>query len=192
MKPTNCKEISEAFVKAMQREDLHTREAARKLNLNPCYVSMLINPGTWDSLSNAAWTRFQEWCLSNLPITEFHIPEGEPIWVPPVKKEETKVVDKKFPAIPKFKDKPSVHKVEKEPKPPKFDYSFLHNKKLSKKEAESELINFIGIEVEKRLHTFSLLPQSISAIPMPDLTKLKVGLDIEINLVLNGQKVRLQ
>jgi hypothetical protein len=36
MSEINKKQISEALIKAMQREELHTRETAQKLNLNPC------------------------------------------------------------------------------------------------------------------------------------------------------------
>lgn len=60
MNTINRKEISEALKEAANREDLHTREIAQKLNLMPCYISMAQNPKSWDSMSKAAWVRLEE------------------------------------------------------------------------------------------------------------------------------------
>jgi hypothetical protein len=76
------KAISEALREAMNKEDLHTRQAASFLNLNPCYVSRVLNPKHWDSMSKTARERLQEWFESREPIKDFKIPEGEEIWKP--------------------------------------------------------------------------------------------------------------
>jgi hypothetical protein len=82
MSTLNKKEISEALIKALDKENLHTREAARCLNLNPIYVSMARNENSWPAMGKAPWIRLQEWLYSRGPIARFDIPEGEEIFVP--------------------------------------------------------------------------------------------------------------
>ena len=77
------KEIAGHYVEAMNREDLHTSQAGRFLNLNPCYLSMVKNQKHWPSMSQAAWDRLEEWHESRCKISEFIIPEGEGIFKKP-------------------------------------------------------------------------------------------------------------
>ena len=71
------KEIADHYMEAINREDLHTGEAARYLNLNPCYLSMVKIEKHWSSMSQAAWDRLGEWHDSRCKISEFVIPEME-------------------------------------------------------------------------------------------------------------------
>jgi regulator of replication initiation timing len=82
MSTINRKEISEALVEALNKENIHTREAARLLNLNPVYVSMAKNPNSWDHLGITAWTRLEDWLFTRGPLSEYKIPEGEEIYKP--------------------------------------------------------------------------------------------------------------
>ena len=61
MSTINRKQISDALKEAMNREELHTRDAARALNLHPCYISMAQNPNSWDAMGKAPWVRLEEW-----------------------------------------------------------------------------------------------------------------------------------
>jgi hypothetical protein len=83
----------------MSKEDLTTREAAKALNLNPCYLSMARYPKSWNSMSKDAWYRLTQWHNSRGKITEFKLPDDEAIWKPQEKlqkeqsRPETKEVD---------------------------------------------------------------------------------------------------
>lgn len=74
------KEIADHFMEAMNREDLHTSQAGRFLNLNQCYLSMIKNSKHWSGMSRGAWDRFEEWHETRDKISAFVIPEGEPIF----------------------------------------------------------------------------------------------------------------
>jgi len=80
------KEIADHYMEATNREELRTREAARYLNLNPCYLSMVKTERHWSSMSQAAWDRLEEWHESRCKISEFVIPEGEEIFKKPERK----------------------------------------------------------------------------------------------------------
>jgi hypothetical protein len=79
MTPQDKKEIAASFMEHMDREKLHTSEAARFLNLLPCYCSMVKSEKSWDSMTKTAWERFLEWFNTRCNIRDFQIPEGEEI-----------------------------------------------------------------------------------------------------------------
>jgi hypothetical protein len=82
MNPASRQMIMEALREAMSKEELHTRGAAQALNLNPCYVSMALNPKSWDSMGKAPWIRLTNWYNTREPLGSFQIPDGEEIWKP--------------------------------------------------------------------------------------------------------------
>ena len=82
MSNINKKELSEALREAMDKEMLHTREAARLLNINPCYISMALNEKSWDHLGISAWQRIEDWLLTREPLKIYKFPEGEEVFVP--------------------------------------------------------------------------------------------------------------
>lgn len=110
---TNDKEhIMNELRAAMSREELHTRQVAKCLNLMPAYISMALNPKSWDSMSKAAWSRLEEWYLSRDKITSFQIPEGEALYV--VKEKVYKTTPKATTtdyatAVNKAKEEPDEH-----------------------------------------------------------------------------------
>jgi hypothetical protein len=73
------KELSAALVEAMNREELHTGEAAACLNVKACYISMAKNPELFASIPAKAWDRIEEWMQTRGKIRDFVIPEGEEI-----------------------------------------------------------------------------------------------------------------
>lgn len=163
----NKEQISDALIEAMNKEDLHTRAAAGHLNLNPCYISMAQNPKSWDSMSNPAWVRLEEWYGTRGPIALFEIPDGEEIWKPKERyngvRKEAVSMGLRAPNKNKEEGKKEGKKVEKSDPPP------VQNKPPVK------------VEIEPKQE-----PQ------FTDAVRLKVALDIEINLVVNGQKVQLR
>lgn len=78
--PQEKQEIASHFNEAMDHEDLYNAQAARLLNLNPCYITWLKNEKYWPDISQAAWDRFNQWHQSREKLSAFVIPEDEPIW----------------------------------------------------------------------------------------------------------------
>jgi len=76
------KEIVSALKEHIDREELHTSEVGKYLNLNPMYISLAKNEKHWDGISKTAWDRLEEWFLSRGAIKDFQIPEGEDIYKP--------------------------------------------------------------------------------------------------------------
>ena len=98
---TNDKEhIMNELRASMNREELHTRQVAKCLNLMPAYISMALNPKSWDSMSKAAWSRLEEWYLSRDKITSFQLPVGEALYV---------VKEKTYKTTPKATEQPDEH-----------------------------------------------------------------------------------
>jgi hypothetical protein len=79
MTPQEKKELSEALIEAMNREELHTCEVAKYLNLKSCYISMARSEKSWDAMGRAPWERLMEWLNTRCAIRDFQIPEGEEI-----------------------------------------------------------------------------------------------------------------
>lgn len=154
----NRKEISEALIHAMEKEDLNTRAVAKFLNLNPCYISMAQNPKIWDSMSNPAWVRLEEWYETRGPIALFEIPGEEEIWKP-------------------------KEKVENQDKRQKIKVRKRMPLRKGKKEVD---------EIVKKLDIHPVQNEPKQEPQFTDAVRLKVALDIEINLVVNGQKVQLR
>lgn len=88
------KELSEALVEALAKEDLHTGEAAGLLNLNPAYISMIKNEKLWDAVPAKGWSRTMEWFNARCAIRDFVIPEGEEIFKRPKKEDAPKAAVK--------------------------------------------------------------------------------------------------
>lgn len=181
MNAINKKELSTLLSQAISREEIRTGDAARFLNLNPCYITMMQNEKHWDSAGKAPWDRLILWKEQRCKISEFKIPEGEEIWIP---KKQMIIKDNQ---VPKFKEKPTKT-INQDNKPPKFNYDFLNDPTfLNIKEKEAEMMDRIGQEIEKIAQKFK-----VPAIQFADPVRQKVAIDIEINLVINGQKVQLQ
>lgn len=163
MNTTLKKQISEALKEAMNREDLHTRETAKYLNLNPCYVSMAQNEKSWDSMGKTPWIRLEEWFRIRGPISEFLIPAGEEIWKP-------------------------KEKVVKEANPEDKIHSPIISKAIIKA-AGIALKRTIKEPTNKGIPVEAINP--LNGQQFIDIPRLKFSLDIEISLFINGQKIQL-
>jgi hypothetical protein len=189
MSTINKKQISEALIKAMQREELHTRESAQKLNLNPCYISMAQNPNSWDAMGKASWIRLEEWFNTNSPLGLFTIPAGEEIWKAKEKPAKTDAANVTFKNDKSDITAATEKKTKKAEKPPKFNYDFLKDAKfMNYKEVKAEFTDLVAREIGKLEQKLTILP----VLQTTDSTWQKIAIDIEINLVVNGQKVSLQ
>ena len=178
METLNKEQISNALREAMNKEDLHTRAAAKALNLNPCYISMAQNPKSFDAMGKTAWIRLEEWFETREPLTAFIIPEGEEIWKPKEKPVKEKDVTLKMDTKPTpLASKKVKDKVIKEPT---YSQEFVNN-----------LLSQLADKTDKNVaHPFEV-KQPAPDQQFTDTARLKVALDIEINLVINGQKIQL-
>lgn len=153
---------AERLLKAMQLEKLGPSDAARKLNILASYVSMSKQEKYWPKMPKSAWDRILLWCNTGETLHHFKIPNGE------VKKEEAKLTN--WPS--KDEMKPRIE---------------LPPKEIARKPAEI-------IKPDEKITAPLAVEKSV---PLPtqeftDTARLKVCLDIEINLVINGQKISLK
>ncbi len=132
------KEIADHYMEAVNREELHTGEAGRYLNLNPCYLSMVKTPKHWSSMSQAAWDRLEEWHETRDKIAAFVIPEGEEIFKKPERKaslpEEGELINVK-----------ATSREKKKGSPPPLDRKAKKADKRKTVELDARLEDAIGI-----------------------------------------------
>jgi hypothetical protein len=81
-------EISAWLKKKMQDEHLWNAQAARFLNLNPLYVSMMLNAKSFHACTVGAWARAEQVKDAGICISDFKIPEGEEIFSRPEPKKD--------------------------------------------------------------------------------------------------------
>lgn len=206
MSTINKKEISEALVKAMAREELRSKEAGRLLNLNPCYISMAQNPKYWDSMGKAAWVRLEEWCQTNEKISVFEIPEGEDIWKPKEKSLSIQEVEAPKHAKRKIEAKAevtqeTVHNVT-ELKPSKKKKAEKENSTedanlmyelLSARTANEELHKEID-KLRAAINNYELKPASELTVMPDQATMIPIQLDLKINIEVSlfGKTVNME
>jgi hypothetical protein len=183
MSTINKKEISDALKTALNREELHSREAAKFLNLNPCYISMAQNPNSWDAMGKTAWLRLEAWLDTREAISVFQIPYGEEVWQPKERpaKIEAKAKSKKTEKIWHKAPGPAESTSE-------LTISLAYYEEQRKK-VNAELCRLTE-ENEKLKDIINRSPVEKELTSLPIATQ-KLALDIEINLLINGQKIRL-
>lgn len=185
-----------------EREELETRDVARYLNLAPYYISMALNPKSWDSMSRGAKERIIEFSMSRERIQDFKIPEGEAIWQPagPATKakseeqgaesEEQKAQSSELGA--KVEEKKPENKVPKPGKPVNVTPGI--DKKKQVKELKEKLS---GDELAEKIVN-KYFPGKEEKLPAggnqvfrnDDGQSFRLVLDLEINLIINGRKIQ--
>lgn len=193
-------QISTALIQAMEKEDLNTRAAAGYLNLNPCYISMARNSKSWDAMGKAPWVRLEEWVQTREALKSFRIPEGEEIWQPREKSGEPRAESRekkaqgteqkaesgdqgsgskmklKFITAPKIEKKKKNNALNEQAKP-----AYTHSE---------EYVQSLICKITDLTNMLEAKPAIVN-IPIPDPTRVKIAMDIEINLVVNGQRVSI-
>lgn len=210
MENINKSQLSAALKNALKDEHLWSRDAAGYLNINPIYVSFMLNPNSFDKCGSTAWKRLNEWFLTKEPLSSFKFPEGEPVWQP--KKEEPNVKGPGVEAVPGGK------KIKKE-KPDKKTVDPGSVTKVVKEVVEEKVVKETGektfvpeqdpVEIHKKLvkvaaddiwgkiyaklceYEKTHVPGEILETTVPSPVTQKVALDIEINLTVGGQKIKL-
>ena len=147
-----------------ENERIANVDAARNLGIPANYVSMICNPAQWEKCPAWAWNKANNWYNSGQKLSEYSVAHSA---VSSSRNDELKPeVKEKLIAETKQAMRKTAKKVQKE---------------AQRKDDEKPIA---PLAVEKN-------------IPAPDVqftdtARLKVALDIEINLVVNGQKVLLQ
>jgi hypothetical protein len=181
---TEIKAMSDHLTDALTKEDLGRRDAARLLNLNPCYITMGMNPKFWDSMSKFAKDRIKEWHDSRDSISAFRIPEGEEIWKPAEKESKKVIVDgnpKPLPSLPSDSEVLPQGREKSAGKPEKA--------KGKKKVSKWRSVNIDNTIPGKKEPVNGSVLEAAEALPLP--IKQRFTIDLEINLFINGQKIQL-
>ena len=104
IKTEEKRQIVASLIEHMEREELHTGQAAQYLNLNPCYVSMAKSEKSWDSMGKKPWERLAEWFATRANIKDFVIPEGEEIFKRPERAPSARITEPDVPKVKKVKE----------------------------------------------------------------------------------------
>jgi len=167
MNPASRQMIMEALREAMSKEELHTRGAAQALNLNPCYVSMALNPKSWDSMGKAAWIRLTNWYNTREPLGSFQIPDGEEIWKPKERDPAARITE---PETPKKAKKIKVKDITEKP----VGFNLI----VGSNDQNLSLPNI------KSTSTFSGLVEDVTRIP------IQLDLRINIEVLISGKPIQ--
>jgi hypothetical protein len=220
METLRKKELSGALRKAMTEEHLWSHDTVKLLNINPQYVSMMLNPNSFDKAGSTAWVRIEDWFKTNDTLANYKFPDGEEIWKPK-EKAESKDFNIQSPKKEKLNGKKVATapgkgtKLESENDTlmeafKKGDISdLIYIRQLEEErntllKKNSELINSVNVlesyntdlnsankELANKIKINSRELKVESCEQTNETIRIKVALDIEINLVVNGQRVCL-
>jgi hypothetical protein len=173
METINRNLLSATLRKAMTEEHLWSHNAAKLLNLNPAYVSMMLNPNSFEKAGITAWKRIEDWSNTNDKLCNYKFPISEPVWKP---KEKAEAKDYNIQA--------SRNEKKVNGKKPATDLGGITSKKIEVKYEDIDKFP------EKNQPANELIVGELRE-SANETTRIKVALDIEINLVVNGQRVCL-
>jgi len=182
------KSISEKFTKAVQTEKLQVKDAAMAIGIMPTYASMIRNEALWKNCPIPVWDKALAWVNSGQSLKVYGEKHGHVLPGAPAPGVKTLTPEEKDALGHPFKEDdkasggwwPGWTPKEKEV----MGESIAPTKKASIPDDP---------ETTKAIEDFIQLPD-----PEPEVrqytesARLKVCLDIEINLVINGQKVQVK
>ena len=168
------KSTSEKLAHKIEVEKLKTSEIGRGLGISPNYISMILNEKHWNKCPKSAWEAVLNWLNSGYTLDQYVqkyptsaevktvlVPKPIEINMPPELQEKIKEVDKQMDAILKKTI---------EPEPEKTAEQVIK---------EAVITHPLAVEALQTKQEFT------------DTARLKIALDIEINLVVNGHKVSM-
>jgi len=181
------------------REELETRDVARYLNLAPYYISMALNPKSWDSMSRAAKERIIEFSHTRERIQDFKIPKEEIIWKPAGPPEKAKSEKQESEDIKeeaqgselrsqgkKLRAKSGEQKAEDKVLPDKKSEIKVLKEKLSSEDPAKDIVEKYFPERGGKLPA-----GGNQMFRTEDRQCFRLVLDLEINLIINGRKIQL-
>ena len=169
--------ISEKLNRAIEAEHIMLTEAARNLGTSSNYLSMIRYPKQWPRCAKSGWDAVYQWANSGQKIREYSTAHGR---VAMPKPDELEPEVKKV-LIAEVKTELQKVKDEDEENRQKYEEAV---RILAAEKPAANISNTAPLAVE------SVLPEPGQQ--FTDTARLKVALDIEINLVVNGQKVQVK
>jgi len=181
IKPTIMNDIAkkatmEKLLHTIEVEKLESKsEIARKLGIRSNYISMILNEKQWPHCPKSAWEAVLNWLNSGYTLAQFS--EKFPVKEQPKKESEQ----------PLIKIKPGVLEA--------------RQKVLAEREKEATIIDKLA-ETKSEEVREQIIKEAVKSHPIAvealqskqeftDTARLKIALDIEINLVVNGHKVSM-
>lgn len=171
--------ISEKLNRAIEAEHIMLTEAARNLGTSSIYLSMIRYPKQWPRCAKSGWEAVYQWANSGQKLSEFSVQHGA---VSPRQAEELKPEVKKV-LVEEMKEELKKEEVRQKAIKAIQETGKIFMDEAKKKEADN-------ISTTAPLAVESVLPEPGQQ--FTDTARLKVALDIEINLVVNGQKVQVR
>lgn len=174
------KSASERLVKAMDHEKLGPSEVGRKLGLLPQYITMAKQEKFWPKMPRSAWDRILHWVNSGETIHHYK---------PPIELAPKEISRKPAEVKPEVIESniPNIKEVAKE-----AGYNLIRKAvdKSIEIQREAEAGNPEPIlSLDNVLNAIKVNPAHHLA---DTNTRLKISLDIEINFIVNGQKINMK
>ena len=207
IKPTIMNDIAkkatmEKLLHTIEVEKLESKsEIARKLGIRSNYISMILNEKQWPHCPKSAWEGVLNWLNSGWTLRQYAekypvketekkeevktvlVPKPIEINMPPELQEKIKEADKQMDAILK-------EPVKKHPKPYPVNGDDIKEMHGATPDTSHPTEQITGTKEAIKTH-----PLAVEALQpkqeFTDTARLKIALDIEINLVVNGHKVSM-
>src|SRR5574343_234871 len=177
--------IIEKLRRQRENEHISNTDAGRNLGIPANYVSMMCNPEQWEKCPAWAWNKVNTWYNSGQKLSEYSTAHAA---VSPRQAEELKPEVKKV-LVQETKEalKKEAEYIKQQMKKEFENQTLAEGLGRAKEELIREAAN---ISTTAPLAVESVLPEPGQQ--FTDTARLKVALDIEINLVVNGQKVQVR
>lgn len=205
-----CKaRIRERLIESLKKEGLPTNTAGGLLRISPSYLSMVKNPQLWVKVTHEVWDNLQKWVNSGMGIEKYSssggkIVQGKVVIVPEANVEdaahgasESVASKRKDNTESDFSDELSVTLSQL------ISVFTQIREGMSVKDVAKKL-NVAEIIVKIIQDNLVLLPAHLVELDMDKLRKdmenspivsgprhEKVVMDLEINILLNGQKIKI-
>jgi hypothetical protein len=189
------KATMEKLLHTIEVEKLESKsEIARKLGIRSNYISMILNEKQWPHCPKSAWEGVLNWLNSGWTLRQYAekypapaevktilVPKPIEINMPTDLQEKIKEADKQMDAILK-------EPVKKHPKPYPVNGDDIKEMHGATPDTSHPAEQIIREAVKSHpLAVEALQPKQ----EFTDTARLKIALDIEINLVVNGHKVSM-
>jgi len=197
--------IKTRLEKALSHEVVTNQQGADFLGLNnSAYISMMKNPGQWDKCPASAWESALLWVNSGQSLREYSKKHGKVIDAVPAVEKEIAVEDKGNPADIEIAETHSFGVKLKEKEKPEIKYAVnlaeigwvigLHEQGKTVDQIARKLN--IYTEIVKKLVPGDVVKEE-SVAPEEEVRgeivriHEKAVVDIEINILLNGERVKI-
>lgn len=177
--------VSDKLRRQRENEHISNTDTGRNLGIPANYVSMMCNPEQWEKCPAPAWNKVNTWYNSGQKLSEYSTAHAA---VSPRQAEELKPEVKKV----------LVAEVKEALREKGAELTKAGNELLKAFQKPTEIFTPETRSKETQKPAgYNLVIKEPEYAPQPnqqftDTARLKVALDIEINLVVNGQKVSVK